>query len=65
MTEAIWGDAAKTPPIDWMVSVSLENVQREGQDIIEVTNLEVAIRGWLFLDPAHQNSAIIMVEHGL
>ncbi len=65
MTEAIWGDATKTPSIDWTVSASLENVQREGQDIIEVTNLDGAVRAWLSLDPAHQKSAILTVEHGV
>jgi hypothetical protein len=33
MTEAIWGEAAKTPEIDWRMSASLENVPRGETDV--------------------------------
>jgi hypothetical protein len=65
MTEATWDDAAKTPPIDWTISASLENVEREGQDIAEVTNLADAVRAWLLLDTSHQNAAVLTIEHAV
>ncbi|MET0376440.1 MAG: hypothetical protein ABW128_19570 [Rhizorhabdus sp.] len=65
MTEATWGDAAKTPPIDWTVSASLENVERQGQEIAEVTNLENAVRAWLLLEPSHQKAAVLTIEHAV
>lgn len=63
MTEATWGDAAKTPPIDWRVSASLENVPRGGGDVAEVTSLEQAVRAWTLLDAGHQAAAVLRVEH--
>lgn len=65
MTEATWGDAAKTPTIDWSISASLESVEREGQDIAEVTSLEKAVRAWMALDSAHQDLAILKTEHSI
>jgi hypothetical protein len=62
MTEASWGDASKSPPIDWSMSASLENVVRNDQDIAEVANLEGVVREWLKLDPEHQAAAILSVE---
>ncbi|MCD2322746.1 hypothetical protein LQ953_01800 [Sphingomonas sp. IC-56] len=62
MTEAIWGDASKSPAIDWSMSASLENVVRSEQDIAEVSNLEAVVREWLKLDPAHKAAATLSVE---
>lgn len=62
MTEATWGDAAKSPSIDWTMSASLENVVRSEQDIAEVANLEGVVREWLKLDPEHKAAAILSVE---
>lgn len=63
LTVASWNDEAKTPPIDWSVSASLENVVREGQDFAEVTNLEAAVRVWLTLEPRHKADAVLTIEH--
>ena len=41
MTEATWGDATKTPDIDWSMSAALENVTRGGEDIAEVASLRM------------------------
>ncbi len=65
MAEASWTDKAKTPKIDWSVSAALENVQREGQDIAEVTNLEAAVRVWLTLDPRHKKGAVLTIENAI
>jgi hypothetical protein len=65
MTEAIWGEAAKTPEINWRMSASLENVPRGQTDVAEVTNLERAVRDWLALDPQHQSDATLATEHGV
>ena len=62
MTEASWGDATKTPAIEWRMSASLENVPRGDDDLAEVTSLERAVRAWLDLDPAHQTGAILTPE---
>jgi hypothetical protein len=63
MTEATWGESAKTPEINWRMSASLENVPRGDSDVAEVTNLERAVRDWSKLDPEHQAAAILTVEH--
>lgn len=63
MTEASWNEQAKTPTIDWSVSAALENVQREGQDIAEVSNLETAVRVWVDLEPHHKADAVLTIEH--
>lgn len=63
MTEATWGDSAKTPEINWRMSASLENVPRGDSDIAEVTNLERAVRDWSELDAQHQAAAVLTVEH--
>ncbi|MDE0948169.1 MAG: hypothetical protein OSA39_15195 [Sphingobium sp.] len=63
MTEATWGDSAKTPEINWRMSASLENVPRGDSDVAEVTNLERAVRDWRGLDPEHQAAAVLTVEH--
>ena len=65
MTEATWGESAKTPHIDWRMSASLENVPRGESDVAEVTNLERAVRDWLELDSEHQAAAILTTEHGV
>jgi hypothetical protein len=65
MTEAIWGEAAKTPEIDWRMSASLENVPRGETDVAEVTNLERAVRDWLALDSQHQTAATLSTEHAV
>jgi hypothetical protein len=63
MTEATWGESAKTPEINWRMSASLENVPRGDSDVAEVTNLERALRDWQKLDPQHQAAAVLTVEH--
>lgn len=63
MTEATWGDGAKTPPINWRMSAALENVPRGGDDVAEVTSLEGAVRAWTQLDADHRAAAILSVEH--
>ena len=35
MTEATWGESAKTPEINWRMSASLENVARGDNDVAE------------------------------
>ena len=65
MTEATWGDDAKTPSIDWRMSAALENVPRGDGDVAEVTSLEGAVRTWLELDPAHRAAAVLSVEHAV
>ncbi|MEG3150603.1 hypothetical protein U1769_11980 [Sphingomonas sp. ZT3P38] len=62
MTEASWGDSAKTPPIEWRMSASLENVPRGDGDLAEVTSLAGAVRAWQGLDPAHQAAAMLTPE---
>jgi len=62
MTEASWNNEAKTPSIDWSVSAALENVERGGQDIAEVTSLEGAVRAWQSLEPEHKTLAVISIE---
>ena len=52
MTEATWGETAKTPEINWRMSASLENVPRGDSDVAEVTNLGRAVRDWRELDPS-------------
>ncbi|RYG79657.1 MAG: hypothetical protein EON59_15875 [Alphaproteobacteria bacterium] len=63
MTEGNWDDAAKTPSIDWTMSAALENVEREGQDVAEVTNLGGAVRAWLLLEQHHKDAAVLTIEH--
>lgn len=63
MTEATWGESAKTLEINWRISASLENVPRGDNDVAEVTNLERAVRDWRGLDPQHQAAAVLTVEH--
>jgi hypothetical protein len=62
MTEAAWGEDAKTPDIDWRTSAALENVPRGDSDVAEVTSLEGAVRAWIDLDPEHKAAAILTVE---
>ena len=62
MTEATWGDAAKTPEIEWRMSASLENVPRGDADVAEVTSLEGAVRAWLDLDAGHRAAATLTPE---
>ena len=62
MTEATWGDEAKTPDIDWRMSAALENVPRGDGDLAEVTSLEGAVRAWMTLDPAHRDDAMLTPE---
>lgn len=63
MTQGTWNDAAKTPVIHWSVSASLENIERNGKDFAEVTNLGTAVRSWLALDLVHQKAAVLAIEH--
>jgi hypothetical protein len=65
MAEATWGDDAKTPPIDWRMSASLEDVPRGDGDVAEVTSLEGAVRAWRQLDPAHQSAATLTLERAI
>lgn len=65
MTEATWGDATKTPDIDWRMSASLENVPRGDEDVAEVTSLEGAVREWIALDPSHRAAAVLTPERPL
>jgi len=62
MTEATWGDEAKTPEIDWRMSAALENVPRGDEDVAEVTSLEGAVRAWMTLDPAHRDAAVLIPD---
>lgn len=65
MTEATWGDEAKTPDIDWRMSAALENVPRGDDDLAEVTSLERAVRAWTTLDPEHRSAAVLTPERAL
>lgn len=62
MTEATWGEDAKTPDIDWRMSAALEDVPRGDEDLPEVTSLEGAVRAWLELDPDHKAGATLTPE---
>ena len=62
MNEASWGDATKTPTIEWRMSASLENVARGDDEMAEVTSLEGAVRAWLNLDPEHRIAATLTPE---
>jgi len=62
VTEATWGDHAKTPDIDWRMSAALEDVPRGDDDVAEVTSLEGAVRAWLRLDPEHMAAATLTAE---
>lgn len=59
MTEATWGNSAKTPDIDWRMSAALEDVPRGNGDVAQVTSLEGAVRSWVGLDPLHQAAATL------
>ncbi|VWX55045.1 hypothetical protein [Novosphingobium sp. 9U] len=63
MTEATWDRNTTSPAIDWRMSVALENVPRGEEDVAEVTSLEGAVRAWLSLDAAHQDAAVLTMEH--
>jgi hypothetical protein len=63
MTEATWGDNSATPGIDWRMSVALQNVPRGNEEVAEVTSLEGAVRAWCELDRAHQEQAVITLDH--
>lgn len=65
MTEATWGESAKTPDINWRMSASLENVPRGDNDIAEVTNLEPAVRDWVKLDPEQRDAAMLTTDHAV
>ena len=62
MTEATWGEDAKTSDIDWRTSAALKNVPRGDNDVAEVTSLEGAVRAWIDLDPEHKAAATLTVE---
>lgn len=53
VTEARWGDDARSPSIDWRMSAALENVPRGDSDVAEVTSLANAVRAWQELDAPH------------
>lgn len=63
MTEGMWSDGVKTPPIDWRMSAALEDVPRGSIDVAEVTSLEGAVRAWRELDARHQAAAVLRPEH--
>lgn len=63
MTEATWDNSTATPPINWHMSVALENVPRGDAELAEVTSLEGAVRTWLALDPEHREAAVLTLEH--
>lgn len=65
MTEAGSSADNRRSDINWRVSASLENVPRGDSDVAEVTNLERAVRDWTTLDPAHQDAAVLTVEHAV
>ncbi len=65
MTEATWGESAKTPDINWRMSASLENTPCRDTDIAEVTNLERAGRDWVRLDPEHREAATLTTDHAV
>lgn len=65
MTEATWGESAKTPDLNWRMSASLENVPRGDTDIAEVTNLERAVRDWVRLDPEHREAATLTTDQAV
>jgi hypothetical protein len=65
MTEATWGEDAKTPDIDWRMSAALENVPRGDIDVAEVTSLEGAVRAWIGLDPVHKAVATLTTERAV
>ncbi len=52
-----WDEGSKSPPIDWHMSASIENVPRGDDDLAEVTSLEQAVTAWLALDPRHRADA--------
>ena len=54
-----WDEGAKSPPIDWHMSASLENVPRGDGDMAEVTSLEQAVEAWLQLDLKHRADATL------
>lgn len=49
--------------IDWMVSTALENIERGGNALPEVTNLKGAVLAWMGLDNELQNEAVLTPEH--
>jgi hypothetical protein len=65
MTEATWGDGAKTPNIDWRMSAALENGPRGNGDVAEVTSLEGAVRAWNGLDSQYRMAATLTTERPL
>jgi hypothetical protein len=62
MTEARWGDDAKTLAINWRMSASIEDVPRADADVAEVTSLEGAVRAWVGLDSNHRAAATLKLE---
>lgn len=65
MTEATWGDDAKTPGSDWRMSAALEDVPRGDGDVAEVASLEGAVRAWIGLDPKHRAAATLTAERAV
>jgi hypothetical protein len=57
-----WGPQAQNPTPDWSMSVSLENVMREGQQVPEVTNLREAVLAWRKLDAPSKADAVLVLE---
>ena len=50
MTEATWGESARTPDLNWRMNASLENVPSGETDIAEVTTLSARCgigSGWI------------------
>lgn len=58
-----WGPDLQNPTPDWTISVALENVERGGQQIPEVTNLRDAVMTWQQLDRSAQDEAVLILDH--
>ena len=57
-----WGADLQNPTPDWTISVALDNVERGGQQITEVTNLREAVMTWQQLDQPAQTDAVIILD---
>lgn len=51
--------------IDWTMSAALADVERDGNELAEVTSLERAVRAWLTLDDNMQNAAVLRPERAV
>ena len=48
--------------INWTMSAALENIERGGNELPEVTNLRAAVLAWMGLDNELQNEAVLTPE---